>query len=281
VKLSTEFNYGSILFGTEAAIRLMAEVGFEALDYSMFDLNREDNPVNHDDWESTMVHFRRVAEECGISFNQTHATFPSFKEGDEDYNKANLPRLVRAIRATAALGAPLVVMHPQPTGGNDLEKNAQFFSSLAPYCKECGVKIAIENLIGKDCYCGNPGDLVALIDSLDSKCFTGLLDIGHASINGVGAPAFIKAMGGRLSALHVHDNDGVKDCHNMPYNRGLDWDAICTALGENDYKGDFTYEAGFYARQFPKELVPDAYRMMVATGKHLVAKVNYARANKK
>lgn len=280
MKLSTEFNYGSILFGTEAAIRLMAEVGFEALDYSMFDLNREDNPVNHDDWESTMARFRRVAEECGLGFNQTHATFPSFKEGDEDYNKANFPRLVRAIRATAALGAPIVVMHPQPTGGNDLEKNARFFSSLAPYCKECGVKIAIENLIGKDCYCGNPEDLVALIDSLDSSCFTGLLDIGHASINGVGAPAFIKAMGGRLSALHVHDNDNVKDCHNMPYNRGLDWDAICTALGECDYKGDFTYEAGFYARQFPKELVPDAYRMMVATGKYLVAKVNAARANK-
>ena len=280
MKLSTEFNYGSILFGTEAAIRLMAEVGFEALDYSMFDLNREDNPLNHDGWQERMRSFRKIAEECGIGFNQTHATFPSFKEGDEDYNNANFPRLIRAIAATAELGAPIVVMHPQPTGGNDFEKNAKFFSTLAPYCKECGVKIAIENLIGENCYCGNPQDLCALIDALDSDCFTGLLDIGHASINGVGAPAFIKAMGGRLSALHVHDNDGVKDCHNMPYNRSLDWDAICNALAENNYKGDFTYEAGFYARQFPKELVPDAYRMMVATGKYLVAKINAAKAMK-
>lgn len=277
MKLSTEFNYGSILFGTEAAIRLMAEVGFEALDYSMFDLNREDNPLNHDGWQKRMASFRKIAKECGIGFNQTHATFPSFKEGDEEYNKANFPRLIRAIMATAELGAPIVVMHPQPTGGNDFEKNAEFFSSLAPYCREHGVKIAIENLIGTDCYCGNPADLCALIDALDSNCFTGLLDIGHASINGVGAPAFIKAMGGRLSALHVHDNDGVKDCHNMPYNRSLDWDAICSALAEVGYNGDFTYEAGFYARQFPKELVPDAYRMMVATGKYLVGKINASR----
>ena len=124
----------------------MAEVGFEALDYSMFDLNREDNPLTHDDWQEKMFLFRNIAADCGIGFNQTHATFPSFMEGDEDYNKANFPRLVRAIRATAALGAPIVVMHPQPTGGNDFEKNVAFFSSLAPYCRECGVKIAIENL---------------------------------------------------------------------------------------------------------------------------------------
>lgn len=274
MKLSTEFNYGSILFGTEKAIRLMAEVGFEALDYSMFDLNREDNPLTHDDWQENMVLFRNIAADCGIGFNQTHATFPSFKEGDEAYNRANFPRLVRAIKATAVLGAPIVVMHPQPTSDNAFYRNVEFFSTLAPYCKEYGVKIAIENLIGTDCYCGNPEDLCELIDALDSDCFTGLLDIGHASINGVGAPAFIKAMGNRLSALHVHDNDGVKDCHNMPYNRSLDWDAICTALAECDYKGDFTYEAGFYARQFPKELVPDAYRMMVATGKYLVNRIS-------
>lgn len=272
MKLSTEFNYGSILFGTEEAIRLMAECGFDAVDYSMFDLMREDNPVNHDGWRERMASFRRIAEENGIYFNQTHAPFPSFKKDDAAYNDATFPQLVRAIEATAILGAKHVVMHPQPTGGNDLEENKAFFERLAPYCKQFGVKIAIENLIG-EAFFAKPEQLSALIDSLDGSCFTGLLDIGHASINGVGAPEFIKAFGKRLSALHVHDNDHVHDCHNLPYTKGLDWDAICTALAESGYEGDLTFEAGFFVRQFPKELARDAYHMMGAVGKYLVSAI--------
>lgn len=279
MKLSTEFNYGSILFGTEEAIKIMAESGFDALDYSMFDLTREDNPLTHDDWRERMQSFRTIAEENGIGFNQTHAPFPAFKEGDEEYNTTTFPLLVRSIEVTAILGAKHVVMHPQPTGGNDLEKNVAFFSRLAPYCKQFGVKIAIENLIG-DAFFAKPEQLGALIDALDSDCFTGLLDIGHASINGVGAPQFIKDFGTRLSALHVHDNDTVHDLHNLPYTKGLDWEAICTALAENGYNGDFTFEAGFFIRQFPKELARDAYRMMAAVGKYLVAKIESKKNNK-
>lgn len=279
MKLSTEFNYGSILFGTEEAIKIMAESGFDALDYSMFDLTREDNPLTHDDWRERMQSFRTIAEENGIGFNQTHAPFPAFKEGDEEYNTTTFPLLVRSIEVSAILGAKHVVMHPQPTGGNDLEKNVAFFSRLAPYCKQFGVKIAIENLIG-DAFFAKPEQLGALIDALDSYCFTGLLDIGHASINGVGAPQFIKDFGARLSALHVHDNDTVHDLHNLPYTKGLDWEAICTALAENGYNGDFTFEAGFFIRQFPKELARDAYRMMAAVGKYLVAKIESKKNNK-
>ncbi len=278
MKLSTEFNYGSILFGTEKAIALMAKSGFDALDYSMFDLTREDNPLTHDDWRERMASFKAIAEENGISFNQTHAPFPSFKVDDEEYNQTTFPQLVRSIEVTAILGAKYVVMHPQPTGGDDVAKNAAFFSRLAPYCKQFGVKIAIENLIGSSFF-AKPEQLSALIDALDSDCFTGLLDVGHASINGVGAPAFIKAFGNRLSALHVHDNDTVKDCHNLPYSKGLDWEAICQALAESNYQGDLTFEAGFFIRQFPKELAEEAYRMMAAVGRYLVNNIEAKRNN--
>jgi len=271
VILSTEFNYASILFGTEAAIKIVADAGFKGLDYSMFDLTREDNPVNHSDYESRMQSFRKIAEDCGVCFNQTHAPFPSFKKDEVEYNAKTLPMLIRAIEATAILGAPHVVMHPQPVGDGTLEKNIEFFSNLAPYCKQYGVKIAIENLIAPS-YFGAAPELAGLLDALDPQCFTGLVDIGHASING-NAAEFLRGMGSRVTALHVHDNDGVHDSHNMPYNKGLNWDEICAALKEIDYKGDLTYEAGFYVRQFPKELAPAAYRMMAQTGEYLISKI--------
>lgn len=267
--LSTEFNYGSILFGTEKAIEVVANAGFEGLDYSMFDLKREDNPVNHDGYVKRMETFKHIADECGVCFNQTHAPFPSFKIDDEAYSKEVYPQLIRAIEATAILGAPHVVMHPQPVGDDSLQRNVEFFSALTPYCKQYGVKIALENLIAPSFF-GNADELAALVDSLDSEYFTCLVDIGHASING-DAVEFLKGVGSRVTALHVHDNDGVHDSHNMPYNRKLDWGNICATLKEIGYNGDFTYEAGFYVRQFPIELVPAAYKMMAETGKYLIS----------
>lgn len=269
--LSTEFNYASILFGTEKAIEIVSGAGFQGLDYSMFDLNREDNPVNHSDYESRMESFKRIAEDCGVYFNQTHAPFPSFKTDDGGYSEEVFPMLVRSIEATAILGAPHVVMHPQPCGEQSHEKNLEFFERLAPYCKRYGVKIALENQI-RNSYFGEPGQLAALLDDLGSECFTGLVDIGHASING-SAPDYLRGMGKRVTGLHIHDNDGVHDKHNMPFNRSINWDAVCEALRDIEYSGDFTYEAGFYIRQFPKELVPAAYKMMAETGKYLISKI--------
>ncbi len=273
MRLSTEFNYGSILFGTENAIPMLAKIGFDALDYSMFDLNREDNPVNHDDYRERMASFRKIADENGIVFNQTHAPFPCFKLGDEEYNKTTFPQLVRAIEVTAILGAAFVVMHPQPAGEDSFKVNYDFFMSLAPYCRQHGVRIAIENIIGTKNYCANANELAALVDALPADCFTCLVDIGHASIANIGAPAFLSEMGQRVSGLHVHDNDTVHDNHNLPYSKGLDWEAICKALADMDYKGDMTFEAGFFVRQFPKELAVEAYTMMHAVGRQLIATV--------
>lgn len=271
--LSTEFNYASILFGTEKAIEIVSAAGFDGLDYSMFDLTREDNPLTDSGYEKRLASFRAIAADCGACFNQTHAPFPSFKDGNEGYNEGTFLHLIRSIEATAILGAPHVVMHPQPVSGDSLQRNIEFFGLLAPYCKEYGVKIAIENLI-PHAYFSKPEELSALVDALPSDCFTALVDVGHASINGSDAAEFLRGMGSRVSGLHVHDNDRVNDCHNMPYNRGLDWASICKALKEIDYKGDFTYEAGFYVRQFPKELAPAAYRMMAETGRYLMSLIN-------
>ncbi|MBR6594903.1 MAG: sugar phosphate isomerase/epimerase [Clostridia bacterium] len=271
--LSTEFNYASILFGTEKAIEIVTGAGFDGLDYSMFDLTREDNPLTDSGYERRLSSFRKIAADCGACFNQTHAPFPSFKEGDGEYNRETFPRLIRSIEATAILGAPHVVMHPQPVSGDSLQRNVEFFGSLAPYCKEYGVKIAIENLI-PHAYFAKPEELGALVDALPSEHFTALVDVGHASINGSDAAELLRGMGSRVGALHVHDNDHVNDCHNMPFNRKLDWQSICAALKEIGYSGDFTYEAGFYVRQFPKELAAAAYRMMAETGRYLMSLIN-------
>lgn len=278
MKLSTEFAYASQLFGTEAAIPMLAGAGYEALDFSMYDARREDNPVSHDDYKERMSSFRKIAENSGICFNQTHAPFPNWKNGDEAYNELTYPRLVRAIEATALLGAPIVVMHPgsMPDHEEAMEKNIKHFETLVPYCEEFGVKIAIENVIVPE-FNATTEQHIRLLDSLDRRYFTALIDVGHAEIKNVGGADFIRALGSRLGALHIHDNDKVHDLHNLPFTRSIDFKAITKALAEIDYKGDFTLESGFFIRYFDEKLAKEAYRMMAQVGHRLIQMIKEAK----
>ena len=57
-----------------------------------------------------------------------------------------------------------------------------------------------------------------------------LFDTGHAHVNGWDIPAVVKALGERLAACHVHDNDGSGDAH-LPVGQGdIDWKAYFGAV---------------------------------------------------
>ena len=79
--------------------------------------------------------------------------------------------------------------------------------------------------------------------------------------------------GGAVIDLHVHDVDWKHDNHDMPFNRKQDWEAICRALGEIDYQGDFTFECATFQSRFPAPLMEDATVMMAKVGRYLISRV--------
>ena len=59
-------------FGIDGAIRIFARAGFDALDWSFFDLWREDDIWRQDDWRETAAHIREICAEGElISGNNT------------------------------------------------------------------------------------------------------------------------------------------------------------------------------------------------------------------
>jgi len=85
---------------------------------------------------------------------------------------------------------------------------------------------------------------------------------------------FIHKLGNKwLKALHIHDSNGHMDSHTLPYLGMADWDAICAALKEIKYDGDFGFEAGNFLKPLPKELCPIGTKMLCETGKYLVNKI--------
>ena len=71
----------------------------------------------------------------------------------------------------------------------------------------------------------------------------------------------------------MHDVDYTHDCHTMPYMEKLDWESIAAALGEIGYTGDFTLEADCFLKRFPRELKPEASRLMASTARYILDRV--------
>jgi len=280
MRVSTQTSVLSYRFGDETAIQMIANAGFDAIDYSMFGSSKALSPIFGDDYENYARGLKHIAEDCGVCFNQTHAPFPSLKADDEAYNQTIRPLIHRAIAVTSILGARIVIVHPTAIPANKKEYNIDFFNSLIPTCKEYNVLVALENMFGRNPnndqiianVCSTGKEFAEYLDALDPRYFTACLDTGHAGLVGETCENMVRTLGhDRLKALHVHDNNHLRDLHTLPFTQSLNWQAITAALKEIKYSGDFTFEADSFIKGFPEEMAAPALKFMLETGRYLAA----------
>lgn len=290
--LSTQTDNLFHRFGPDGGIPIFAEAGFDAIDYSMFQMTADDCPLNTVDPEKYGLELRKKAEAAGLRFNQAHAPFPCWRNGDEAYNAKMPARVAQSIRIAGVLGAKAIVVHPiayVKPGEEQKKINFDFYRTLEPVALEYGIKIAIENMWGYDNrrnyimpnVCSFGEDLVEYYDGLNNPdAYTVCLDLGHCGLVGDEPDHAVRVLGNkRLGALHVHDNTYKADNHTVPYDYGMkmNWDAITKALGEIDYQGDFTFEADAFLGRFDADTIPEAVKFMAGIGRRLMAKIEAAR----
>ncbi len=255
MKTSTQIEYLSKVVGEEWAVEHIAKAGFDAWDFSMFEMydyrwrtnefSVTDHPLAGKDYLKFARKLRQIGLDNGIVCNQSHAPFPPLGKLTADFFK-------RAIECTAEAGGEICVIHPYVDYSP--EENAEAYFELLPFAKECGVKIATENMWNwndeKDeaapAACSSPESFKAHLRAVNDEYFVACLDIGHAEMRGLNtsAPEMIRAIGGeKLQALHIHDNDKHYDSHQLPYTMSIDFDAVIKALKEINYQGYFTLEA--------------------------------------
>lgn len=289
MKLVTQTEVISDRLGDEAAVRIICESGFDGLDYSMFKMSDDDDILNTDGYKKHIKNLADIAASYGKTFEQAHSPFPSCREGNVEYNEKMFEKLKRSLEIAGMLDAKICVVHPVQFSSDQKEQNMELYHKLEPYAAEYGVKIALENMWGwddsaKKIYpnvCSVASEFNDYYDSLNTKNFTTCLDLGHCGLVGDNAASMIREMGGeRLGALHIHDNDNLHDSHTIPYLMAMDWDAILTALGEIDYKGNFTYEADGFLRKFPVDMLPSCERFMHDLGRSMIKKIESCRVKK-
>ena len=273
-------------FGVEKTVNMLADAGFSAVDITM---STECDPPYCDNWRELAERLKAIGRERDIVYVQAHAPVGR----GEQYIEKVIPRLPDAFEFAGILGIPNIVVHPIMTGYYyyDKEKmfdeNVEFYKSIAPIAKKWGVKIALENMwqrhritnrIG-DCIGADPDELIRLYETLnDSDAFTVCLDMGHVALCGREPEDAIRAIGGeRLGCIHAQDVDYIDDLHVIPGLGKINWDKVCLALGEIDYKGCFTLEAGKTYKNFEDAQIPAVLKFMSNTAKYLADKVDFYR----
>ena len=283
MKISTEINSASKIVGEAKAIELYGKAGFDCWDFSMFKMClwnwranapfEEGHPLKWDNYLAFARELRKIGEAYGMECNQSHAPFPTDKPQVKGYLK-------RAIECTAEAGGKICVIHP--VNNWNAEQNAEFYFELLPFAKDHGVKIATENMWnwtrenGLDqaarAACSHHDDFVAHLDAVNDDFLVACLDIGHAEMKGLdtSAPEMIRAIGKRLGALHIHDNDRWHDLHQIPFSGSIDWAEVVKALKDVDYKGEFTLEADTYLQAFNADNVEVGVKNLADSARKLV-----------
>ena len=258
-------------FGIEKAIDLIADAGFDGLDYS--DFISDESLSKRDDYIESAKAIREKADSRGLKFYQTHGPMVTglLKNFPLEYVQNCT---VRSLEVASLLGAEAMVIHPiqdplHKLGDESVyERNMEFFKYFIPFCEKYNVKIAIENMcktdpksgIVHDGVCAHPLEFMKYIDDLNSPYATACFDTGHCSATGREPHDVIRIVGNRITCLHLHDNDYKSDRHMLPYSMNMDWDEICKALADIDYKGHITMEASNFTNKFPEEFMPTALK---------------------
>lgn len=247
-------------FGEEKAIEIIAKAGFDAVDYCMLDLDKENYVLNSDSYKAHALKLVEAAKRNNVYFNQGHAVGYIPHENHDIVIKKLIEKNSRAIEISGIMGIRTLVIHPVVFGnyiGREeyvFEKNMQYFKGLLPYAEEYGVKLACENMWCSDKrkkvttggVCGNPFEHARYIDEINHPLLVACIDVGHCSLSGREASDCIRVLGDRLGALHIHDNDYLDDMHTLPGLSEINFNEIMKALKDIDYKGDFTLETDHF-----------------------------------
>lgn len=243
----------------EEAVRFYEGTGFRYLDCSFYGALNPDSPsyLMDDAWRDRVLAVKAAADELGFTFVQAHAPCCELRgEGMEEGLEATL----RSIEACGMLGIKNMVIHsgcwsefkyPDDQEGNH-KANEPFMRALIPAMEKYDVRILFENTTIKHTGGGSyfpilGKDLNAFVDFMGHPLFGACWDVGHAHMDGIDHQTEINVMGKNLLAIHVHDNDGRKDFHTVPFCGSMDYDSLLRGLIDIDYKGYFTLETdGFF-----------------------------------
>ena len=242
---------------------------------------------------------KKGAKSAGITINQMHMPYPNYvPKGSKELNDY-LWNVVapKSMEICAFMGCPYIVVHGFKLAyylgseRKEWERTEAFLDSLAPIAKELGITICIENLyegIGGHIVegpCCDARKAVERIDRFNDKYHGEVLgfcfDTGHANLVGIDFERFITMLDYRLKVLHIHDNDGIADLHQIPFTftktrenlPSTDWGGFVKGLRNIGFDKVLSFETAPVLTTFPQIMKPQVLSFIARIGDYFRIKI--------
>lgn len=287
----------------------LARAGFSGVDFSLngylknVDLYQGCRNSFFDCSISELEHFfaphKAGAEAEGIAIHQMHMPYPIYVPSGKKEINDYLWHVVapKSIQLCSYLNCRYIVVHgfklARFLGSEDREweETEKFLHFLAPMAKEMGITVCIENLYDSvgghliEGPCCDAKKARERIDRINGRYHAEVLgfcfDTGHANLIGLDFEAFITTLEYRLKVLHIHDNDGIGDLHQIPFtftktreNRSsTDWDGLIRGLRTVGFDQMLSFETAPVLEAFPDDMKQDTLEFISKIGRYFAKKI--------
>lgn len=289
--------------------KLLKAVGFSCTDFSLnsyltntslYKFERNDffdRPIA--ELEQYFEPHKAGAKAVGVAIHQMHMPYPVYVPGGSSGLNGYLRDTVarKSLDICAFFECPYIVIHglklAHCLGSEEAEwaQTEKFLDYLAPLAKERNITLCIENLyysIGDRLVegpCCDAKKAAERIDRFNTRYHRELLgfcfDTGHANLTGIDFESFLTTLGDRLKVLHIHDNDGVCDLHQIPYTftktrentSSTDWTGFLNGLKRIHFDRVLSFETAPVLSAFPEEMKIQALGFIADIGKYFAASI--------
>jgi sugar phosphate isomerase/epimerase len=175
-----------------------------------------------------------ICRDAGVPITSLHGVFGSDidpSSPDEPLRRRSVDRYIGEGELALRLGASSVVVHPSP-----LTPGSKHMSDGDRSTRRSRLSRSMEELadMGERIGVGHDvADMARMIRAIDHPRLRMCLDMGHAFITD-DLPARLTDCRDVITYLHVHDNDGTIDSHQMPGDGTTDWAKVAAALDSYD-----------------------------------------------
>ncbi|MCI8511570.1 MAG: sugar phosphate isomerase/epimerase [Lachnospiraceae bacterium] len=287
----------------------LARAGFSCADFSLntYLVSKElyqgrkdgffDRPL--DELRAFFSPHREAARAAGIRIHQMHMPYPCYIPwGSVSLNEYLWKELSpKCLELCAFFECRYLVVHGFKLADRlgseaaEWELTEQWLRELAPLARELGIMLCIENLYidvdgrlveGPCCDAKKAAERIdRLNEDFHAEVFGFCFDAGHANLVGLDFFSFLTTLGKRIKVLHLHDNDGIADLHQLPFtfsqgNDNLpsaDWEGFLRGLRAIGFDGVLNFETGPVLAAFPDVMRSRVLRFIAQIGEYFAGEL--------
>ncbi len=196
-------------------------------------------------------------DQFGLQLLDLHASTGQEKNwaSTREYERlAGIELVANRIEMAARLSSDVIIMHIPGKRGVEADDNVlqtqlrKSLDFLQPLATKQNVRIAIENVPNDDFQ-----EIRKLFSEYPSSYIGLCYDSGHGNIGGKGLE-HLDSLKDRLISVHLHDNDGYKDQHNLLLTGTVNWPELARIIAESAYDKCVSMECNLRGLELQEEV---------------------------